>query len=177
MTLVSDENTNGGTAPRTHGSSQSEAILSWYDGAVEALIQCPECGERWYAWLIAWRPGERTRTYALRKISSEWTERIGDLHRRAEESASGWSLKQKLFDQLGDVVNGFFSQPTPDIFVATTTDVLHERLRLKRVKPADLGEWSHPVDIEQVADQSEVVRQRLEGLADSSAPSVACQSP
>lgn len=59
-----------GSAPLERLAVPAECIVEPFDGAATACVTCPVCGAAAFLELIAWRPTDRVRIYALAGIDA-----------------------------------------------------------------------------------------------------------
>ena len=156
------------SSPPIHDRLNRQVILDWYDGPVEAVVECARCGSWFYAWLIAWEPGHPLRVYAFRRVPVDWTERLFDVLGEPP-STSIWPVKFEADSQqrLQSLVDDLFSEPTNDLYVSAAGGLSDAGLSFRTVDSQALGEWARPAAIETIVEQGDDERERLRDLSRS----------
>jgi hypothetical protein len=141
-------------------------ILDWYDVPIEAIVECARCGSWFYAWLIAWEPGDPLRVYAFRRVPVDYMKRLFEVLGEPP-STSVWPVKFEAVSRqrLALLVDELFSEPTSVLYVSAASDLSEAGLSFRTVDSQAVGEWARPVAIENIVDQGDDERERLRGLS------------
>jgi hypothetical protein len=126
-----------------------ELILDWYDAPIQAVVECARCSSWFFAWLIAWEPGDRLRVYAFRRVSSDWTTRLFEVVGVAPSTAVGpVKLELTSLRRLSSLIEELFGEAATDVYVSAADDFSAAGLSFRTVDSQALGEWARPSRIE-----------------------------
>jgi hypothetical protein len=151
--------------PPIHDRFNREVILDWYDGPIQAVVECARCCSWFFAWLVAWDPGHPLRVYAFRRIPMDWTKRLFEVLGEPS-STSIWPVKLDAGSRrrLHSLVDALFGEPASDLYVSAAGDFSEAGVSFRAVDSHILGEWARPAAVESIVNQADDERERLRRL-------------